>query len=70
MENLEGGASKKGLGEIDIPQEHYRCFGLVGNNEVLFRARIAMARLPEVVAAKSRKRIKDENQVESNNSQS
>ena len=29
-----------------------------------------LARLPEVVAAKSRKRIKDENQVESNNSQS
>ena len=56
VENLEGVSSKKGLGEIDIPQEHYRCFGLVGNNEILFRARIAMARLQDVVAAKSRKR--------------
>ena len=38
--------------------------------EQLIAQAVEQARLPEVVAAKSRKRIKDENQVESNNSQS
>ena len=42
---------EKGLGKSSIPQVCYQCFGLVNSNDVLFRARVNMALLKDVVGA-------------------
>jgi len=42
---------RKGLGKSNIPQTLYDCFGLLGGNLILFRARVSMALLGDVVAA-------------------
>ncbi|HEB97049.1 MAG TPA: hypothetical protein ENI96_11540 [Sedimenticola thiotaurini] len=42
---------RKGLGKSDIPQQMHHCFGLVEGNRILFRARVAMALLQDVVQA-------------------
>ncbi|MCB1759810.1 MAG: MaoC family dehydratase [Gammaproteobacteria bacterium] len=39
-----------GLGKSRIPQVRYRCYGLLADNETLFRALVSMARLEDVVA--------------------
>ena len=35
----------KGLGQLQVPAHHYSCFGLVWDNQVLFRAEIVLIRL-------------------------
>ncbi len=40
---------EKGLGKLDIPQTAYNCFGLVHDNQILYRARVHMALLKDVV---------------------
>ncbi len=42
---------RKGLGRSDIPQQSYHCFGLVEGNRILYRARVTMALLRDVVRA-------------------
>ena len=42
---------EKGLGKSSIPQVCYQCYGLVNSNDVLFRARVNMALLKDVVGA-------------------
>jgi len=41
---------EKGLGKSDIPQIAYNCFGLIHNNQILYRARVCMALLEDVIA--------------------
>jgi len=41
---------EKGLGRMDIPQTAYNCFGLIHNNQILYRARVHMALLKDVIA--------------------
>ncbi len=55
VEELQHPRNTKGLGETDIPQTIYRCFGLLDNNKILFRARVSMARLKDIVATKAKK---------------
>jgi len=40
---------EKGLGKLDIPQTAYNCFGLIHDNQILYRARVHMALLEDVV---------------------
>ncbi|MFC1684034.1 hypothetical protein ACFL0R_00985 [Pseudomonadota bacterium] len=41
---------EKGLGKLDIPQTAYNCFGLIHDNQILYRARVQMALLEDVIA--------------------
>ncbi len=41
----------KGLGKSTVPQVSYKCFGLLSNNAVLFRASVNMALLKDVIGA-------------------
>ena len=41
---------EKGLGKSDIPQIAYNCFGLIQGNRILYRARVCMALLEDVIA--------------------
>jgi hypothetical protein len=43
----------KGLGKSDIPQTRYNCFGLVDGNGLLYRAKVDMALLADVIAVRS-----------------
>ncbi len=43
-------APEKGLGRMDIPQTAYNCFGLIHDNQILYRARVHMALLEDVIA--------------------
>lgn len=45
--------SEKGLGRSDIAQTCYRCYGLVEDNRILYRAKVSMALLEHVIAARS-----------------
>ena len=40
---------EKGLGKLDIPQTVYNCFGLIHSNQILYRARVHMALLEDVI---------------------
>jgi len=42
---------EKGLGKSDIPQLAYNCFGLIHDNQILYRARVCMALLEDVISA-------------------
>jgi len=41
--------SEKGLGKSDIPQIAYNCFGLIHNNQLLYRAKVCMALLEDII---------------------
>jgi len=41
---------EKGLGKSDIPQIAYNCFGLIHDNQILYRARVYMALLEDIIA--------------------
>lgn len=51
VQGPEAVQSKKGLGKSSIPQTAYNCFGLVDDNRVLYRAKVQMALLEDVVRA-------------------
>ena len=44
--------TEKGLGRSDIPQVRYNCFGLVTGNALLYRAKVSMALLEDVISVR------------------
>jgi len=49
VEGPETVLPEKGLGKLDIPQAVYNCFGLIHDNQILYRARVHMALLEDIV---------------------
>ncbi len=41
---------EKGLGKSGIPQIAYNCFGLIHDNKILYRAKVCMALLEDIIA--------------------
>ena len=55
VQGPESLVGENGLGKSAIPQVRYKCFGLVKNNDILFRAGVNMALLRDLIGAVGRR---------------